>query len=167
MSYKGPGVFNVSRLIYPCPSDGLDHLGTHLTLDLDGNIRFGPDVEYIGDASASSANPDFWQARLAPSSDRIASIGAAVQDYLPGIDPTALTPDYSGIRPNISPPNSGFSDFLIRHSRDRRGLVELLGFNSPGLTSALAVGEYVAAMVKRDVWRGGSDVEALAEGWER
>ena len=159
MSYKGPGVSNVSRLIYPCPTDGLDHLGTHLTLDLEGNIRFGPDAEYIGDPSKSSSDPDFWQAHLSPSSSRIASIGAAVQTYLPGIDPSLLTPDYSGIRPNISPPNSGFSDFLIRHSGDRKGLVELLGFNSPGLTSALAVGEYVAGMVRRDVWRDGSDVE--------
>ena len=166
MSYKGPGVSHISRLIYPCPSDGLDHLGTHLTLDLDGNVRFGPDVENIGDPSTSFANPDFWQEHLTPSSERIASIGKAVQDYLPGIDPTLLSPDYSGIRPNIAPPNSGFSDFLIRHSRGRKGLVEMLGFNSPGLTSGLAVGEYVAAMIRKDVWKAGADVAALAEDWD-
>lgn len=162
MSYKGPGVGNVSRLIYPCPSDGLDHLGTHLTMDLDGNIRFGPDAEYIGDPITSSSNPDFWQTHLAPSTSRIASIGAAVQTYLPNIDPSLLTPDYAGIRPNISPPNSGFTDFMIRHHPDRKGLIELLGFNSPGLTSALATGEYVARMVRRDVYGSGGGLESLA-----
>ena len=164
MSYKGPGVSQVSRLIHPCPSD--DHLGTHLTLDLDGNVRFGPDVEHIGDPSISSANADFWRDDLTPSAQRIASIGNAVKEYLPGIDPTLLAPDYSRIRPDISRPNSGFSDFFIRHSGDRKGLVEMMGFNSPGLTSGLAVGEYVAAMIKRDVWKAGVDVEALAQGYE-
>ncbi|KAK4688612.1 F-box and WD-40 domain protein CDC4, partial [Tremellales sp. Uapishka_1] len=144
MSYKGPGVGSISRLIYPCPSDDLDTLGTHLTLDLEGNIKFGPDVEYIGNPTLYSEDPDYWQSHLAPSSSRLASIAQAVQSYLPRIDPAQLTPDYSGFRPNISPPQSGFSDFVIRHHQDRRGLVELLGFNSPGLTSSLAVGEYVA-----------------------
>ena len=166
MSYKGPGVGNISRLIYPCPSNDLDHLGTHLTLDLSGNVRFGPDIEPIGDAATSSANPDFWQSHLSPSSDRIPSIGAAVQTYLPGIDPSLLEPDYSGIRPNISLPGSGFTDFMIRHRPERKGLVELCGFASPGLTSSLAVGEYVAKMACRDVWRDKARVQDLAGGWE-
>jgi glycine/D-amino acid oxidase-like deaminating enzyme len=84
---------------------------------------------------------------------------------LPGIDPALLTPDYAGIRPNIAPAGAGFSDFLIRHSPERKGLVELLGFNSPGLTSALATGEWVAAMVRRDVWGEKGRLEEIAEGW--
>nr|XP_031862525.1 uncharacterized protein CI109_002022 [Kwoniella shandongensis]KAA5529597.1 hypothetical protein CI109_002022 [Kwoniella shandongensis] len=172
MSYKGPGVGKVSRLIYPCPSANVDHLGTHLSLDLEGHIKFGPDVQTIGTPSDASRDPDFWQSHLAPSSspELIASFARSVQDYLPSIDPSLLTPDYAGIRPNIAPSKAGFSDFMIRHKEDRRGFVELLGFNSPGLTSSLAVGEMVAQMVGRDVWRIGrgirGKVEDLAEGWE-
>lgn len=140
------------------------------TLDLDGNVRFGPDIEPIGSPEVYDEDPDYWQAHLAPSDSRLASIGEFVQTYLPGIDPGGLTPDYSGIRPNISAPGSPFTDFMIRHGVDkgRKGLIELLGFNSPGLTSSLATGEYVAAMVRREVWGkvGPSDVERLADGWE-
>lgn len=89
-----------------------------------------------------------------------------MQDYLPGIDPTLLQPDYAGVRPNIARPEAGFSDFLIRHKEERKGLIELLGFNSPGLTSSLAVGEHVARMVRREVRREAGNVDALADGWE-
>jgi len=164
VSYKGPGVYFVSRLIYPCPSRDLGSLGTHLTFDLSGNIRFGPDAEPIGSPAAYSQNPDFWQDHLAPSAARIQSIGDAVLTYLPGIDPSLLEPDYSGIRPNIS--DKGFFDFMVRHGRDRQGLIECLGFASPGLTSSLAVGEMVAKMVRKDIWKEKASVEHLAEGWE-
>ncbi|WVF68203.1 hypothetical protein IAT40_002968 [Kwoniella sp. CBS 6097] len=181
MSYKGPGVGKVSRLIYPCPSANIDHLGTHLTLDLDGHIKFGPDVQTIGTAEDASRDPDFWEKHLAPSDspELIASFARSVQDYLPSIDPSSLSPDYSGIRPNIAPPGAGFSDFMIRHNVDQRnGFIELLGFNSPGLTSSLAVGRLVAGMVSTQV-RGaskagksrigtarGQRIEDLAKGWE-
>lgn len=182
MSYKGPGVENISRLIYPCPSRNIDSLGTHLvchrrphlgksqlmrkTIDLEGNVRFGPDVEPLGTASLSLTDPDHWQRHLQPSASRLESIGQAVQDYLPGINPALLQPDYSGVRPNIAPSSAGFSDFMIRHKEERKGLIELLGFNSPGLTSSLAVGEYVAGMVRRDIWRESKAIDRLAEGWE-
>ncbi|TYJ54364.1 hypothetical protein B9479_004952 [Cryptococcus floricola] len=158
MSYKGPGIGKVSRLIYPCPSANVDHLGTHLTLDLDGHVRFGPDVQTIGTAADAKANPDFWQSHLAAidTPEAISLFARSVSDYL-SIDPSGLSPDYSGIRPNIAPPGAGFSDFLIRHGEDRKGFVELLGFNSPGLTSSLAVGEYVAKMISRDVYRNKSE----------
>ncbi|ODN82916.1 hypothetical protein L202_01166 [Cryptococcus amylolentus CBS 6039] len=158
MSYKGPGIGKVSRLIYPCPSANVDHLGTHLTLDLDGHVRFGPDVETIGTAADAKANPDFWQSHLAAidTPEAISLFARSVSDYL-SIDPSGLSPDYSGIRPNIAPPGAGFSDFLIRHGEDRKGFVELLGFNSPGLTSSLAVGAYVAKMIGRDVYRSKSE----------
>ncbi|WVQ85952.1 hypothetical protein IAT38_008120 [Cryptococcus sp. DSM 104549] len=170
MSYKGPGVGKVSRLIYPCPSANVDHLGTHLTLDLDGHIKFGPDIQEIGTAADAARDPDFWQSHLAPASspELIESFARSVQDYLPSIDTSLLSPDYAGIRPNIAPPGAGFSDFLIRHKPDRKGFVELLGFNSPGLTSSLAVGKLVAGMVGRDVWKmeRAGKVEELGGGWE-
>lgn len=123
-------------------------------------------MEALGGAEDSARDPDFWQAHLAPSAAHLESIGRAAQAYLPGIDPSLLTPDYAGFRPNIAPPGSGFFDFMVRHAPARRGLVEMLGFASPGLTSSLAAGEYVARMVRAQVW-GGRDAERLADGWEQ
>lgn len=113
-------------------------------------------------------DPELWRAHLAPDDSRIPQFARSIQDYLPGIDPSHLQPDYSGIRPNIAPPGAGFSDFMIRHSEERKGLVDLLGFNSPGLTSSLATGEYVSKMIRQQVWREqvGSSLEYLANGWE-
>ncbi|CAK9786056.1 FAD dependent oxidoreductase [Cutaneotrichosporon oleaginosum] len=167
MKYTGPGA-NVQHLIYPCPSASLDSLGTHLTFDLDGNIRFGPDAEPLLSAQHSAANPDYWQEGkyLAPSAGNLTSIAEAAQRYLPGIDASKLAPDYAGFRPNIRPPGAGFFDFIVRHAPTRKGLVECLGFASPGLTSSLAAGEYVAKLVGRDVWSNSAPLEQLAEGWE-
>ncbi|OCF54720.1 FAD dependent oxidoreductase [Kwoniella mangroviensis CBS 10435] len=176
MSYKGPGVGKVSRLIYPCPSANIDHLGTHLTLDLEGHIKFGPDVQVIGTWEDYISNPEFWEKHLSPSDspELKSQFAESVLDYLPNINPDNLSPDYSGIRPNISPPNAGFSDFLIRHDESRKGFVELLGFNSPGLTSSLAVGEHVSEMINRDLHGRHSKIgegrerrlNELAKGWE-
>lgn len=167
MKYTGPGVSSVQHLIYPCPSASLDSLGTHLTFDLDGNVRFGPDAEPLLSAAESAANPDYWEeGHLAPSAANLASIADAARTYLPGIDPSRLTPDYAGFRPNIKPPGAGFFDFVVRHKPERKGLVECLGFASPGLTSSLAAGELVAAMVGREVWGKGAPPEDLANGWE-
>lgn len=167
MKYTGPGA-NVQHLIYPCPSASLDSLGTHLTFDLDGNVRFGPDAEPLLSAQHSAENPDYWQEGkfLAPSAGNLTSIAEAAQRYLPGIDASKLAPDYAGFRPNIRAPGAGFFDFTVRHAPTRKGLVECLGFASPGLTSSLAAGEYVAALVRREVWGKGAPLEELAEGWE-
>ncbi|RXK39653.1 FAD dependent oxidoreductase [Tremella mesenterica] len=165
MSYKGPGVENISRLIYPCPGNSVDHLGTHLTIDLSGNIKFGPDVQPIGPNSKYQTNPDFWQSHLTPTVSA-ETFAKSVQSYLPNIDPSRLTPDYVGFRPNLVAPGQGFSDFHIVHSKDRKGLIELLGFNSPGLTSSLATGEYVGEMVRREVYGlKGLDWGGLGYGW--
>ncbi|BEI80245.1 hypothetical protein CcaverHIS002_0107740 [Cutaneotrichosporon cavernicola] len=167
MKYTGPGA-DVQHLIYPCPSASLDSLGTHLTFDLDGNVRFGPDAEPLLSAQQAAENPDYWQAGeyLAPSAANLASIAEAAKRYLPGIDASKLAPDYAGFRPNIRPPGAGFFDFTVRHVPSQKGLVSCLGFASPGLTSALAAGEYVAGLVRREVWGKGAAPEKLAEGWE-
>lgn len=167
MKYTGPGA-DVQHLIYPCPSASLDSLGTHLTFDLDGNVRFGPDVEPLLSATHAAENPDYWQdgAYLAASAGNLTSIAEAAQRYLPGIDASKFAPDYAGFRPNIRPPGAGFFDFVVRHAPTRKGLVECLGFASPGLTSSLAAGEYVAALVAREVWGKGAAPKELAEGWE-
>ncbi|KAK7470990.1 hypothetical protein VKT23_002403 [Stygiomarasmius scandens] len=160
-SYKGPGIRGVSHLIYPCPYTGpnahaFESLGTHLTLDLNGKVRFGPDLEWISppeDLDASSeAAIDFWTRHLVPSDSRLAQMHQAVTRYLPNVQFEGMQPDYVGIRPKLVPPGGGFQDFVFRtdyasaHKHGGRGkgpMVSLLGIESPGLTSSLAIAEHV------------------------
>ncbi|RYP73502.1 hypothetical protein DL769_004216 [Monosporascus sp. CRB-8-3] len=135
-SYGAPAP-RVSRLIYPAPAPGGAGLGTHLTLDLAGRVRFGPDVEWVG-------SPD----DLAVNADRLAPAVAEIRRYLPGVDASALAPDYAGVRPKLVPGGAvgaggGFRDFYIRAEDGFAGWVNLLGMESPGLTSCLAVADYV------------------------
>ena len=134
-----------STLIYPAPVPGHGGLGTHLTLDMAGRVRFGPDVEWVDSPTD-----------LAPSGDR-RRFAAALEDirsYLPGIDVEAVSLDYAGIRPKLAPSGSatsgkGFGDFYVREEEGFPGFVNLLGMESPGLTSSLAVGEMVWEMLYR------------------
>lgn len=137
----GSSRLRVSRLVYPCPEPGLAGLGTHLTLDLAGRLRFGPDVSWIKDPTDYSVD-----------STAEASIDAAteaIQAYLPSVRRDELVADYTGIRPKLGPAGSGFHDFVIRHEATAGypGFVNLLGIESPGLTSSLAIGDMVADML--------------------
>jgi L-2-hydroxyglutarate oxidase LhgO len=157
-SYHGRGVGNISHLIYPCPNTGVNvhsfqSLGTHLTLDLQGKIRFGPDIEWIEPPSALAEHPenetDFWTRVLIPDESRIPEMHQAVTDYLPDVELAGLQPDYCGMRPKLVPPWGGFQDFLFRADSPAGGgaarnpMLSLLGIESPGLTSSLAIAEYV------------------------
>ena len=123
-----------SRLVYPAPEPG--GLGVHLTLDMAGQARFGPDVEWI-DAPHYDVNPR-----------RADKFYAAVRAYWPGLRDDALTAAYSGIRPKLRPQGEPPSDFVIQGPRvhGARGLINLLGIESPGLTSSLAIADYVAQL---------------------
>ncbi|KAF5363735.1 hypothetical protein D9756_000604 [Leucocoprinus leucothites] len=161
-SYHGPGVSGVSHLIYPCPNTGpnahaFQSLGTHLTLDLQGKIRFGPDIEWIEPPSTFSESTqghpedeaDFWKKLLIPDESRIPEMHQAVTDYLPGVSLTGLQPDYCGMRPKLVPPWGGFQDFIFRVDSPVKGgtkknpMLSLLSIESPGLTSSLAIAEHV------------------------
>lgn len=131
----------VSRLIYPAPEPGAGGLGTHLTLDLAGRLRFGPDVEWVDSPTD-----------LAVSSERLSMAVAEIKRYLPGVDEKALVPDYAGIRPKLGKKGAvasgkGFQDFVIRKEEGYEGWVNLLGIESPGLTSSLAIGEMVEELM--------------------
>ncbi|MFG6456081.1 NAD(P)/FAD-dependent oxidoreductase [Roseateles sp. BYS96W] len=123
-----------SRLIYPLPVDG--GLGVHLTLDLAGQARFGPDVLWLPDSSPQSLNYG-----VAP--DLAASFEVQIRRYWPDLPAGALQPAYSGIRPKLSGPGDAPADFCIDTSSP--GLIQLFGIESPGLTAALALAEEVAA----------------------
>jgi len=124
-----------SHLIYPVPIPG--GLGIHLTLDLAGQARFGPDVEWVDriDYTVDPSRADlFYQ---------------AVRRYWPELPDGALQPDFAGIRPKLHGPTEPAPDFLIQGPDDHGvpGLVNLFGIESPGLTSALAIGDYVAELL--------------------
>ncbi|MFG6489531.1 NAD(P)/FAD-dependent oxidoreductase [Roseateles sp. BYS78W] len=125
-----------SRLIYPLPVDG--GLGVHLTLDLGGQARFGPDVQWLPDADPAMLNYAVDPA-LAPAFE------AEVHAYWPGLPPGALQPAYSGIRPKLNGPGEAAADFSI--DTGTTGLVQLFGIESPGLTASLALAEAVAALL--------------------
>ena len=125
-----------SRLIYPAPVDG--GLGVHVTLDLGGRMRFGPDVEWI-DEENYDVNPQ-----------RAESFYAAIRRYWPALPDGALTADYSGIRPKLSGPGEPAADFMIC-GPDRHGLpghVALFGIESPGLTACLSIADEVVATLR-------------------
>jgi L-2-hydroxyglutarate oxidase LhgO len=127
-----------SRLIYPIPVAG--GLGTHMTLDLAGRARFGPDVEWI----------DHLNYAVAP--ERGDSFYADIRRYWPDLPDSALAPDYAGVRPKLGPPGSPNLDFRIEGPAQHGvpGLVNLFGIESPGLTSCLAIAEHVAGLLGED-----------------
>lgn len=130
-----------SRLIYPVPEPG--GLGVHLTIDLGGQARFGPDVEWI--AAPAPGRP--FDYRVDPR--RADAFYAAIRRYWPALPDGALQPAYSGIRPKISGPGEPAADFVIQGEAEHGvpGLVNLFGIESPGLTASLAIAEDVAARV--------------------
>lgn len=134
-----------SRLIYPLPTDG--GLGVHLTLDLGGQAKFGPDVEWIDDTTAATdLGRDLDYSVDARRADAFA---AEVRRYWPRLPEGALSPAYSGIRPKLSGPGEHAADFRIDGPAEHgcAGVVQLFGIESPGLTASLAIAETVAAVV--------------------
>jgi L-2-hydroxyglutarate oxidase LhgO len=124
-----------SRLVYPMPDAG--GLGIHVTLDLAGAARFGPDVVWT-----DRIDYDF-------TAGRVAAFVTAIRRYYPGLDAARLRPAYVGVRPKLSGPGEAAADFCVRGPSDHAGApyLALYGIESPGLTAALAIGDYVAAMV--------------------
>jgi L-2-hydroxyglutarate oxidase LhgO len=123
-----------SRLVYPVPEPG--GLGVHLTLDMAGQARFGPDVEWV--VTIDYAVDPMRAERFYP----------AIRRYWPALPDGALAPGYSGIRPKIVPPAVAVQDFLIQGPGDHgvAGLINLFGIESPGLTSSLAIADHVSEL---------------------
>lgn len=129
-----------SRLIYPMPEPG--GLGVHLTLDLAGRARFGPDVEWLEVADEAAID-------YAVNPARAEKFYAAIRTYWPALRDGELLPDYSGVRPKIAGPGAPDADFTILGPQEHslNGLTCLFGIESPGLTSALAIADHVAQMI--------------------
>jgi L-2-hydroxyglutarate oxidase LhgO len=128
-----------SRLIYPVPEPG--GLGVHLTLDLAGQARFGPDVEWV-------ERPDY---RV--DAGRAGRFYTAVRTWWPGLEEGRLAPAYAGVRPKLSGPGEPAADFRIDGPSEHgvRGLINLFGVESPGLTASLALAGEVAAIARESL----------------
>ena len=126
-----------SRLIYPVPEAA--GLGVHLTIDLGGQAKFGPDVQWVESADDLVVDPARGDAFY-----------AEVRKYWPELQDGALIPGYAGMRPKIQAPHEAAKDFLIQGPalHGVPGLVNLFGIESPGLTSSLAIGEHVAQLLR-------------------
>jgi len=124
-----------SRLVYPVPEPG--GLGVHVTLDLGGRARFGPDVEWV----------DAIDYRVDPA--RAERFYAAIRRYWPGLPDGALAPGYAGVRPKISARGEPAADFVVQGPGEHGvpGLVHLFGIESPGLTASLALADDVATLL--------------------
>ena len=123
------------RLVYPVASDA--HLGVHVTVDMAGQIRFGPDVSWVDAVDYSfdhSRGPLFYE---------------AIRKYYPGLKDGQLQPGYTGIRPKVSGPKEAAADFIVRGPKVHgvAGLVNLYGIESPGLTASLAIAQHVRELL--------------------
>lgn len=135
--YKTSQRFKLDKLIYPLPDPNGMYLGIHLTLNLAGEVRFGPSAYYVNQLDYSmdeTHKQDFVD---------------SVEKYL-HFDPDKLHPDDTGIRPKLQGKDEGFRDFYIREERERGlpGFYNLTGIESPGLTSSLAIAQYVNKLLK-------------------
>lgn len=124
------------RLVYPVATNA--HLGVHVTIDLAGQVRFGPDVSWVDGvdyAFDASREPLFYE---------------AIRKYYPGLKDGQLQPGYTGIRPKISGPKEPAADFLIQGPKDHgiAGLVSLYGIESPGLTASMAIAQHVRKLLR-------------------
>jgi L-2-hydroxyglutarate oxidase LhgO len=125
-----------TRLIYPAPEKA--GLGVHVTIDMGGQAKFGPDVEWVDDPKNLDVDPR-----------RAEKFYAAIRRYWPALPDGALSPGYAGMRPKLQAPGEPAQDFTIQGPREHGvpGLVNLFGIESPGMTASLAIAERVAELV--------------------
>ena len=129
----------INKLIYPIPTENKVSLGIHATLDLAGGLRLGPDEEYV-----EKLNYDI-------DDKKREFFYNSVTDFLPFINPKDLSPDTSGIRPKLQGKGEGFRDFIIKDEIDSGfpGLINLIGIESPGLTSCLSIAKTVKTLINK------------------
>jgi len=137
---KSPKNKLVKRLIYPIPPKNLSGLGIHTTRELDGGLKLGPNIYYLKN--------NIYDYSLDESF--INEFHKAAKSYLPFLEIEDMIPEMAGIRPKVQAPGERERDFIIKHEKDRgyNNFVNLIGIESPGLTSCLAIAEYVASIIK-------------------
>ena len=136
----------VETLVYPVP--GKDSLGIHLTPKMGGGLRAGPDIEYVEKKDSPYPDEKTMSSYRVEENKRGFFYGE-VKRYLPALKEDALSPEMYGIRAKLQGPSDGFKDFVIKE--ERPGFINLVGIESPGLTSCLAIARYVKSMVNKQV----------------
>jgi L-2-hydroxyglutarate oxidase LhgO len=128
----------VNRLVYPVPPSNIAGVGIHITFDLEGRVRLGPDIEYVDSLDYTI---DRRQQKLFHDS---------VKKLLPAVEYDDLAPEMAGIRPKLQEPGGEIRDFVIRDEADKGlpAFINLIGIESPGLTAAPAIAEYVAGLIE-------------------
>jgi L-2-hydroxyglutarate oxidase LhgO len=136
-----PKEANIRHLIYPVPKEDRGGLGIHLTLDLTGSIRLGPDDEYVEEI-------DY---KIDPSKAKL--FCESVKTFLPFVELSRICPDTSGVRPKLQGKGEDFRDFIIRHEDESGfpGFINLIGIESPGLTASLSIARMAADILLQEL----------------
>jgi L-2-hydroxyglutarate oxidase LhgO len=131
----------INKLIYPVPKQSEGGLGIHLTPDISGQVRLGPDAEYL-----KGRQEDYNVTK-----EKQKSFCDSVKKFAPFIETGDIYPDMSGIRPKLEGPGDGFKDFVIKEESDNGlpGFINLIGIESPGLTASLSIAKYVQNLIRR------------------
>jgi len=134
----GNGKYRFIRgLVYPSPHHDLVSLGIHSVVDLKGGFKLGPNAYYVNEIDYSV------------NTDHLEDFYESTKDFLPFIKKEDLSPDMSGIRPHLQGPGEKAKDFIIKkETGEHEGLINLIGINSPGLTSSMAIAKYVKALIE-------------------
>ncbi len=130
----------ISRLIYPVPHPNMEGIGIHVTIDMGGGVKLGPDVKYL--------DPNIFDYKVTPSKQDIFFTSA--KKFLPFLEFDDIAPEMAGIRPKIQKQGEPIRDFYIMEETGRGcpGFINLIGMESPGLTSSIAIANYVKNMIK-------------------
>lgn len=130
----------ISRLVYPVPVHNLEGIGIHVTIDMGGGVKLGPDVTYL-----ESNNYDYTV-----TASKQESFFKSARKFLPFLEYSDLSPEMAGIRPKIQKPGEPVRDFYIKEEADRGnpGFINLIGIESPGLTSSLSIANFVSKLIR-------------------
>ncbi len=129
----------ISRLIYPVPHQNMEGIGIHVTIDLGGGVKLGPDVTYL--------DSNVYDYKVTPSKQE--AFWQSARKILPFLEIDDIVPEMAGIRPKIQKPGEPIRDFYIKDESERgfSGFINLVGMESPGLTSSIAIGKYVNSLI--------------------
>lgn len=129
----------VKRLVYPVPHPNMEGIGIHVTVDMAGGVKLGPDVTYL--------DSNIYDYKLSPSKHEI--FFSSAKKFLPFLEPEDIAPEMAGIRPKTQKPGESVRDFYIKEESARGfpGLINLIGMESPGLTSCIAIARYVSELI--------------------
>jgi L-2-hydroxyglutarate oxidase LhgO len=130
----------INRLVYPVPVHNLEGIGIHVTIEMGGGVKLGPDVTYL--------ESNIYDYKVTLSKQE--AFFKSVRKFLPFIEFNDLSPEMAGIRPKIQKPGEPVRDFYIKEETERGypGLINLIGIESPGLTSSIAIANYVRNLIR-------------------